>query len=404
MKRVGSSGQSSISLDFIQHTNNMRVLVVEDEKRIADFLSRGLQSAGYAVDVADKGGDAIDRVHSTEYDLVVLDLGLPDIDGLQVLEKIKNRKIIPPVLILSARDSVDDRVKGLEQGADDYLVKPFAFVELLARARVLLRRGQPTPEKLQVGDLTLDCIRRKVMRNNENIELAPKEFSILEYMMRNRGRPLSRTMIVEHVWDMDYDGLTNIVDVYIRHLRSKIDDKFPAKMIHTVRGIGYMLDMPEAGQIQRPKQAYKANMLWKKPHQVRFFRTLRFRLASTFLLLLALVLAVVGFVGHHNLAQRFSRARANRCCTSNWDRLGDGFTLTKRSGEPYWFRDPSDPEEEAEVSRLQAVFVIADDQGRVDKGSSDPTLKQLFDRQHDSFRTGGDGTDARANHKDNHRH
>jgi heavy metal response regulator len=226
----------------------MRVLVVEDEKRIADFLSRGLQSAGYAVDVADKGADAIERVHSTEYDLVVLDLGLPDVDGLQVLEKIKNRKTIPPVLILSARDSVDDRVKGLEQGADDYLVKPFAFVELLARARVLLRRGQPTPEKLQVGDLTLDCIRRKVTRNNENIELAPKEFSILEYMMRNRGRPLSRTMIVEHVWDMDYDGLTNIVDVYIRHLRSKIDDKFPAKMIHTVRGIGYMLDTPETAQ------------------------------------------------------------------------------------------------------------------------------------------------------------
>jgi heavy metal response regulator len=224
----------------------MRVLVVEDEKRIADFLSRGLQSAGYAVDVVHRGGDAIERVHATEYDLIVLDLGLPDVDGLQVLQKIKNRKAVSPVLILSARDSVDDRVKGLEQGADDYLVKPFAFVELLARARVLLRRGQPTPEKLQVGDLSLDCIRRKVTRSNENIELAPKEFSILEYMMRNRGRPLSRTMIVEHVWDMDYDGLTNIVDVYIRHLRSKIDDKFPVKMIHTVRGIGYMLDTSEA--------------------------------------------------------------------------------------------------------------------------------------------------------------
>ena len=231
----------------------MRVLVVEDEKRIADFLSRGLQSAGYAVDVVHTGGTAIERVHSTEYDLVVLDLGLPDIDGLQVLQKMKNRKTIPPVLILSARDAVDDRVKGLEQGADDYLVKPFAFVELLARARVLLRRGQPTPEKLQVGDLTLDCIRRKVSRNNENIELAPKEFSILEYMMRNRGRPLSRTMIVEHVWDMDYDGLTNIVDVYIRHLRSKIDDRFPIKMIHTVRGIGYMLDAPETPQSVSPE-------------------------------------------------------------------------------------------------------------------------------------------------------
>ena len=230
----------------------MRVLVVEDEKRIADFLSRGLQSAGYTVEVANTGGQAVDIVHSTEFDLVVLDLGLPDMDGLQVLQKIKNRKTIPPVLILSARDSVDDRVKGLEQGTDDYLVKPFAFVELLARARVLLRRGAPTPERLQVGDLMLDCIRRKVNRNSDSIELAPKEFSILEYMMRNRGRPLSRTMIVEHVWDMDYDGLTNIVDVYIRHLRSKIDDKYPTKMIHTVRGIGYMLDLVEPQEGPEP--------------------------------------------------------------------------------------------------------------------------------------------------------
>jgi two-component system copper resistance phosphate regulon response regulator CusR len=140
---------------------------------------------------------------------------------------------------------VDDRVKGLEKGADDYLVKPFAFVELLARVRVLLRRGQPTPERLQVSDLVLDCIRRKVTRSSQNIDLAPKEFSILEYLMRNRGRPLSRTMIVEHVWDMDYDGLTNIVDVYIRHLRGKVDEPFQTKLIHTVRGIGYMLDAPE---------------------------------------------------------------------------------------------------------------------------------------------------------------
>src|SRR5277367_5805859 len=223
----------------------MRILVVEDEKRIADFLSRGLESAGYAVDVAHDVSHAIDMVHTTEYDLAILDLGLPDMDGLTVLQKIRNRKVTPPVLILSARDAVDDRVKGLELGADDYLTKPFAFVELLARVRALLRRGQPTPERLQVGELALDCIRRKVTRNNENVELAPKEFSILEYMMRNRGRPLSRTMIVEHVWDMDYDGLTNIVDVYIRHLRSKIDDKWPEKMIQTVRGIGYMLDIPD---------------------------------------------------------------------------------------------------------------------------------------------------------------
>jgi heavy metal response regulator len=233
----------------------MRILIVEDEKRIQDFLSRGLESAGYAVDVAGDGNTAIELVHAAEYDLIILDLMLPDTDGLTVLEKIRNRKVNPPVLILSAREGVDDRVRGLELGADDYLVKPFAFVELLARVRALLRRGQPTPERLQVGDLVLDCIRRRVTRSNEYIELAPKEFSILEYLMRNRGRPLSRTMIVEHVWDMDYDGLTNIVDVYIRHLRSKIDDKWAMKMIHTVRGIGYMLDTPEKAaekQVEQP--------------------------------------------------------------------------------------------------------------------------------------------------------
>jgi two-component system copper resistance phosphate regulon response regulator CusR len=223
----------------------MRILVVEDEKRIADFLSRGLQGAGYAVDLAPTGTTALEFVHATDYDLVILDLMLPDLDGLKVLEKIRNRKVGPPVLILSARGAVDDRVRGLEHGADDYLTKPFAFVELLARVRALLRRGQPAPEKLQVADLVVDCVRRKVTRAGEAIDLAPKEFGILEYMMRNKGRPLSRTMIVEHVWDMDYDGLTNIVDVYIRHLRSKIDDKWPQKLIQTVRGIGYMIEAPE---------------------------------------------------------------------------------------------------------------------------------------------------------------
>src|SRR5579862_6459085 len=223
----------------------MRLLVVEDEKRIADFLCRGLQGAGYAVDAALTGAAALEQIHGTDYDLVILDMMLPDMDGLQLLERLRNRKVGPPVLILSARGALDDRVKGLESGADDYLTKPFAFVEFLARVRALLRRGQPTPEKLQVADLALDAIRRKVTRNGEPIELAPKEFGILEYMMRNRGRPLSRTMIVEHVWDMDYDGLTNIVDVYIRHLRSKIDDRFPLKLIQTVRGIGYMIEAPE---------------------------------------------------------------------------------------------------------------------------------------------------------------
>jgi two-component system copper resistance phosphate regulon response regulator CusR len=223
----------------------MRILVIEDEKRIADFIARGLEGSGYTVEVAENGTAALARIHDIDYDLIILDLMLPDIDGLTVLQKVRNRKVSPPVLILSARGTLDDRVQGLELGADDYLVKPFAFVELQARVRALLRRGQPLAERLQVGDLSLDCIRRKVARGDEVIDLAPKEFSILEYLMRNKGRPLSRTMIVEHVWEMDYDGLTNIVDVYIRHLRSKIDEGRPQKLIHTVRGVGYMVDAAE---------------------------------------------------------------------------------------------------------------------------------------------------------------
>ncbi len=219
----------------------MRILVIEDEKRIAEFVARGLDSAGYSVDSAGDGAGALEMINSADYDLILLDLMLPDMDGLTVLEKIRARQTSPPVLILSALGAVDDRVKGLEHGADDYLSKPFSFTELLARVRALLRRGQPLPERLQVGDLVMDCIRRKVTRGGEPIELAPKEFSILEYLMRNSGRAISRMMIVEHVWEMDYDGLTNIVDVYIRHLRAKVDDRWPEKIIHTVRRVGYMV-------------------------------------------------------------------------------------------------------------------------------------------------------------------
>ncbi len=238
--------------DAVLHSGRTRILVVEDEHRIADFLSRGLEGAGYGIDVASTGVEALERTHAVDYDLVILDLMLPDMDGLAVLEKIRNRKVGPAVLVLSARAAVDDRVKGLELGADDYLTKPFAFVELLARVRALLRRGQPLPEKLTVGDLVLDVVRRRVSRAGEPIDLAPKEFGILEYLMRNKGKPLSRTMIVEHVWDTDYDGLTNIVDVYIRHLRSKIDDKWRVKLIHTVRGIGYQMDAPPASRPADP--------------------------------------------------------------------------------------------------------------------------------------------------------
>lgn len=225
--------------------SKIRILVIEDERRIAEFVSRELTGAGYAVEVAPSAARALEKVHTADYDLLILDLMLPDMDGLELLERVRRRQVSPPVLILSALGAVDDRVKGLERGADDYLGKPFSFSELLARVRALLRRGIAGPERLQVGDLVLDCVRRRAARGGNPIELAPKEFSILELLMRNRGRPLRRTTIVEHVWDMDYDGLTNIVDVYIRHLRSKVDDPWPQKLIHTIRGVGYQIDAEE---------------------------------------------------------------------------------------------------------------------------------------------------------------
>jgi DNA-binding response OmpR family regulator len=220
----------------------MRILLIEDEPGIRDFLERGLTSAGYEVEVAAEGAVAVTKCFNSEFSLIILDLMLPDMDGLEVLQRIRHRKGSPPVLIVSAREALDDRVNGLEQGADDYLVKPFAFVELLARVRALLRRGQPAADRAEVGGLVMDFNRRRAVLSGEVLELAPKEYGILELLMRNHGKPLTRNMIVENVWDVEYDGLTNIVDVYIRHLRTKIDEKVGVKMIHTVRGVGYMID------------------------------------------------------------------------------------------------------------------------------------------------------------------
>lgn len=224
----------------------MRILLVEDEGRIAEFVMHGLTEAGYAVDWAPTGEAALDTIQNSDFGLVILDLMLPGIGGLEVLERIRGRPVSPPVLVLSGLGQLDDRIRGLDRGADDYLPKPFALAELLARVRALLRRGAALPERIQAADLTLDCVRRRASRGGRIIELAPKEFSILEYLMRHQGRPLTRNEIVDYVWDSEFDGLTNIVDVYIRHLRAKIDDGSGLKLIRTVRGIGYMLYAADA--------------------------------------------------------------------------------------------------------------------------------------------------------------
>lgn len=220
----------------------MRVLVVEDESEIAAFLKRGLTEAGYAVDVVERGDEALDWIVAAEYDMLVLDWMLPGRDGVSVCREIRQRGLRVPVLMLTARDAVDQRVAGLDAGADDYLTKPFAFAELLARLRALLRReplGQNTV--LRVADLELDTATRTVTRAGQSIALTYKEYSLLEYLMRRANRVLTRSMIAEHVWDYDFDTLTNVIDVHIRALRRKIDDPFPHKLIHTVRGAGYRL-------------------------------------------------------------------------------------------------------------------------------------------------------------------
>jgi heavy metal response regulator len=220
----------------------LRILIVEDDKKVAGFIKKGLEEETYAVDVAVDGEEGLYHAEQDQYDLVILDLMLPKMDGLQVMTRLRKAKIQTPILLLTAKDSVEDKVTGLNQGADDYLTKPFAFSELLARVRVLLRRGKAEAKTvLQVGNLALDLVSHKVQRDGREIDLTGKEYSLLEYFMRNQGKVLTRTMIAEHVWDYNFDTFTNVIDVYINHLRKKIDKGHSQKLLHTLRGVGYVM-------------------------------------------------------------------------------------------------------------------------------------------------------------------
>jgi two-component system copper resistance phosphate regulon response regulator CusR len=224
----------------------MRILVIEDELKTAAYLKKGLEESGYAVDVANNGPQGLILAQEEEYDVIVLDVMLPGMDGWTIVKTLRSTRTTP-VLFLTARDDVDDRVRGLELGADDYLVKPFAFVELLARVRTLARRGPPRESELiKVGDLEMDVNRRRVKRAGTRIDLTPREFSLLQLLARRQGEVLSRTQIASYVWDMNFDSDTNVVEVAIRRLRTKIDDNFPVKLIHTVRGVGYVLELKDA--------------------------------------------------------------------------------------------------------------------------------------------------------------
>ena len=223
----------------------MRILVVEDDKKINDIIVKTLKQEKYGVDSCFDGEEALDYIFSVEYDIILLDIMLPKKDGFEVIKSIRKKGIKTPVLFLTARDQIEDRVKGLDLGADDYLVKPFAFEELLARIRVVLRKnsvsGEDSGNILKIANLTVDCNKHEVFRDDILIKLSAKEFSILEYMMRNRGRVVSKEKIEEHVWDFDYEGGSNIVEVYIKFLRKKIDNDFSPKLIHTIRRVGYIL-------------------------------------------------------------------------------------------------------------------------------------------------------------------
>lgn len=225
----------------------MKILIVEDEIKTGEYLRQGLREAGFAVDLAHDGQEGLHLALEGEHDLLILDVMLPCMDGWQVLTQLRLRHKTMPVLFLTARDQVEDRVKGLELGADDYLVKPFSFAELLARVRTILRRGRGTVEAttLQVADLELDLLRRRVSRDGRRLTLTAKEFGLLELLMRRQGEVLPRSLIASQVWDMNFDSDTNVIDVAMRRLRAKVDEDFEPKLIHTVRGMGYVLEVPE---------------------------------------------------------------------------------------------------------------------------------------------------------------
>jgi heavy metal response regulator len=221
----------------------MRVLVVEDDKKIASFIVKGFKQAGFAVDQASNGEDGVHLALHEPYAAAVIDIMLPGLDGLSLIEELRKQKVNTPVIILSAKRSVDDRIKGLQTGGDDYLTKPFAFSELLARVQALIRRASNTtePTRLSVGDISIDLLTREVTREGKKIDVQSKEFSLLEYLMRNAGRAVSKTLIMEHVYDYNFDPQTNVVDVLVCRLRNKIDRDFEKKMINTIRGVGYVL-------------------------------------------------------------------------------------------------------------------------------------------------------------------
>jgi two-component system copper resistance phosphate regulon response regulator CusR len=220
----------------------MRILYIEDERKVAEMVSRGLRAERHAVDVAENGATGWAMAHTYDYDLIILDLGLPGMDGTELLRRVRGRDARIPILVLTARDATSSKVETIEAGADDYMTKPFAFAELAVRVKALLRRGATNRSNVvRVGDLEMDRLTQQVRRGGRRIDLTPKEYALLDYLASHPGRVLSRTMIVEHVWDQSFEGLTNIVDVYVRHLRAKVDDLSPVKLIRTVRGVGYRL-------------------------------------------------------------------------------------------------------------------------------------------------------------------